>query len=395
MAIVRCIKEHAYDDTVHASCPICSGTNVFVRNNPNSLRLPFEYLQDGYILKSRYIIEKVYEEDFLCITYLALDIQSNTRVLIDELYPLRIGARNCYDTSNISCPGSEEARQFNTAFSLMNKDYSSKKYKFISSPVDCIHENNTVYFIYEYCQWPSLEGFLYARKDELWANEIINMVENIADELILMHEKKKFHGNITAEKALITTSNTIILSRPAYTREMIIKEFKWAAVPFQNSKTTEMVNSYIKEKFSLSVPDGMLNKPKIPVYDFFNMDEKYDVVAFAVLVRGLCEAGVQKGPDGAVFRKDGEKKKKALEFIDNYFVLGLESCSISDFHAQIKNILYTPPSPPNVVKDKNAVCVNIDSEIDSIQKKIKNKRKAVGFIIVLVVILIIIAVNRG
>ena len=158
------------------------------------------HLPVGYILKE-FRIEKILGVGGFGVTYLAIDINLNTKVVIKEFLPKEFSTRKKNSQTIISYS------EFNNdgVYEYLLKKFideakilASIKHPNIVRVVNFFKENNTAYFVMDYIEGESLNEYL-KRKIFLEEEEILSIIIPILEGVKKLHTQKYLHRDIAPD----------------------------------------------------------------------------------------------------------------------------------------------------------------------------------------------------
>jgi serine/threonine protein kinase len=206
----RCLGCFRGIDDSSEVCPYC-GYRQDGSDNPKWILPP------GTILNGKYQIGRSLGEGGFGITYLAWDVNMETRIAIKEYFPANAVSRD------VSSPGGNSIAKNITVGSL-NFDEGLKRYvkeasilsKFFDLPgivsvKDFFYENNTAYFVMEYIDGMSLEKYLETRGGTIGYEEALALMQPVISSLYTIHSNNLLHRDISPDNIMIGNDGQIKL----------------------------------------------------------------------------------------------------------------------------------------------------------------------------------------
>ena len=174
-------------------------------------------LTPGTLLDGKYLVGRTLGEGGFGITYLAWDINMETRVAIKEYYPGNWVSRNV---------ASEEGNLLTTT-TLENKinfEEGLKRYvkeaavlaKFSKLPgivfvKDFFYENGTAYIVMEFIDGVSLRKVLEQKGGKLTSTEALELIKPVIRSLAVIHKNKILHRDISPDNIMIENGGHVKL----------------------------------------------------------------------------------------------------------------------------------------------------------------------------------------
>ncbi len=213
----KCNKEVGADDKF---CPYC-GSKI------NITKVLSDTLQTNTMLKDKYRIERVLEENESCIKYLAQDLTLQFYVIVTEFYPKNYVKRE-RESNQVNVLNETDkslVNQWHNAFldSVRNKT-GAGNLTGISDIKDCFEMNGTAYVVTEWLSGDDLQTFLdrqgyakpndsqYGLKKRIYANAVKQIFEPIIASLSKLHDLGIAYGNISLEDMRFGNNGMLKLS---------------------------------------------------------------------------------------------------------------------------------------------------------------------------------------
>lgn len=179
--------------------------------------MPKWVLQPGTVLNGKYLIGKRLGEGGFGITYLAWDINMETKVAIKEYYPGYLVSRDVTSASGniITKTAGIENEDFQVGLNRYVREASvlSKFFELpgIVSVKDFFYENETAYIVMEYIEGVSLKKYLEQKGGKISANEALKLVEPVISSLAVVHKNKLLHRDISPDNIMLDTKGRVKL----------------------------------------------------------------------------------------------------------------------------------------------------------------------------------------
>ena len=206
----RCLGCFQVVDDSYDVCPYCG-----YKEKENDV--PRWILPPGTILNGKYQVGRSLGEGGFGITYLAWDVNMETKIAIKEYFPANIVSRD-----NTSEGGNHVAQ--NVTVSSLNFDEGLKRYvkeasilaKFFDLPgivsvKDFFYENGTAYFVMEYIDGMSLKDYLSANGGKIGYEEAIALMQPVISSLYVIHQNNLLHRDISPDNIMISSDGQIKL----------------------------------------------------------------------------------------------------------------------------------------------------------------------------------------
>lgn len=194
-------------------CPICGYENNTSNNKKWTLG---NSLIPGTILKGHFLTGKTLGQGGFGITYLALDLNTNSKVAIKEFFPSHLV---CRDLSKERCkviPVSAKDEEvflyglykFKEEAELLATFRHDKNIVSISQ---FFRENNTGYFVMEYIDGISLKEYVKKMKGRVLFPDAVGILEPVMNALISVHQRGLIHRDISPDNISIKSDGTVKL----------------------------------------------------------------------------------------------------------------------------------------------------------------------------------------
>ncbi len=174
-------------------------------------------LMPGTILNGKYLVGRTLGEGGFGITYLAWDINMQTRTAIKEYYPGNMVSRDT--TSGTGNLLTTTAGDRNGDFEVGLKRYVNEaailarffELPGIVSVKDFFYENGTAYIVMEYIDGVSLKKYLEERGGRVPAKEALELIRPLISSLAVIHRNKLLHRDISPDNIMLEHNGTIKL----------------------------------------------------------------------------------------------------------------------------------------------------------------------------------------
>ncbi len=196
------------NDSANA-CPYCG----YMQNADN----PKWILPQGTVLNNKYEVGRMLGEGGFGITYLAWDINMETKIAIKEYFPTSVVSRD------VTAPSGNSVSQ-NITTGPINFEDGMKKYvkeasilsRFFELPgivsvKDFFYENGTAYFVMEYIEGMSLKDYLKSQGGKIGYEEALALVQPVISSLFVIHQNNMLHRDISPDNIMISNDGTIKL----------------------------------------------------------------------------------------------------------------------------------------------------------------------------------------
>ncbi len=214
----------SYTDTLKMKCYGCFKTikdnEVFChycgyRTKDNET--PKWILPPGTVLNGKYEIGRSLGEGGFGITYLAWDINMETKIAIKEYFPTSAVSRDtaATDGNRITKNTTSGSMDFDTGLKRYVKEASilSKFFDLpgIVSVKDFFYENETAYFVMEYIEGMSLKDYLATQNEVIGYEEAIALMQPVISSLHVIHGQHLLHRDISPDNIMIGNDGGIKL----------------------------------------------------------------------------------------------------------------------------------------------------------------------------------------
>ena len=178
-------------------------------------------LAPGTLLKNRYIVGIALGIGGFGITYKCLDTEIGGICAIKEYFPSKFAVRNKLRIASVEEQNIERYNKIMKSFVEEAELVKTFHHRNVITIYDSFFENNTAYYVMEYCDGIDLRRYVnnFARKLEY--DEGINILYQIMNGLEYIHSRGILHRDIAPDNIYITKNNFIkILDFGSARREM-------------------------------------------------------------------------------------------------------------------------------------------------------------------------------
>ena len=200
---MSCMKEIAPDDTI---CPHCSYNALASQTAP--------FLGKGSVISGKYLVGKVESFSVDSITYIGLDMETDTTVSIIEFYPEKIVSRPLGTTEVNIKMGYED--MFRTTLQSFIDLWTDLKetvgFACLPQVTDILLYNATAYAVCRYKDCITLESY-FKEKSPLPTRKAISAFKGILMALKKLHSIGVVHGSISPKSVFVGADGKIHLGR--------------------------------------------------------------------------------------------------------------------------------------------------------------------------------------
>ena len=198
-----CMKEIDPDVTI---CPHCS------YNTLSSQKAPF--LSKGNVISSKYLVGKVESFSVDSVTYIGLDIETDTTVSIIEFYPEKIVSR-AVNTAEVNIKSGYE-EMFRASLQSFIDLWTDLKetvgFACLPQVTDILLYNSTAYAVCKYKDCITLESY-FADRSPLPVRKALTAFKGILMALKKLHSIGVIHGSISPKSVFVGADGRIHLGR--------------------------------------------------------------------------------------------------------------------------------------------------------------------------------------
>jgi len=174
-------------------------------------------LTPGTMLDGKYLVGRTLGEGGFGITYLAWDINMETRVAIKEYYPGNLVSRDVTagEGNSLTTTTLENKADFENGLKRYVKE-AAVLAKFSKLPgivfvKDFFYENGTAYIVMEFIDGVSLKKVLEQRGGKLAPAEALDLIKPVISSLAIIHKNKILHRDISPDNIMIEKGGRVKL----------------------------------------------------------------------------------------------------------------------------------------------------------------------------------------
>lgn len=176
-------------------CPLCG--------NDNSVDNPPQYLRAFTMIQDKYIIGKLISQNGEHALYIAFDIEQKVKVFVKEFAPTVMFTRSQDGAVVIKQQYEAEYKSLMADFYDLHKKLAMVKSNIIVPINEILGENNTVYVIYKYEKYTSLESYINNFGEELTPEETFDLFLPFIESLSVLHKEGIVHCGISPETIFV------------------------------------------------------------------------------------------------------------------------------------------------------------------------------------------------
>ncbi len=196
----RCFCEKPIADK---PCPKCGYKHTPNTVSPNCL-LP------GSLLRNRYIVGVALGVGGFGITYKCLDTKLGGICAIKEYFPANIAMRN--NATKLVSIAEQNIERYNKIMKRFVEEAELVKtlhHRNVITIYDSFFENNTAYYVMEYCDGIDLRRYTNNFSRRLEYDEGMNILYQIMNGLEYIHSKGILHRDIAPDNIYVTKNNSV------------------------------------------------------------------------------------------------------------------------------------------------------------------------------------------
>lgn len=187
-------------------CPYC-GYNTGEAHDPRCL-------PPGTILNGQYLVGKVLGQGGFGITYIALDLNLETKVAIKEYMPDGLVTRTLGENT-VAAYSSSKLEHFEYGMGkFLDEAKMMAKFtdvKSIVSVKNFFKENGTAYFVMDFIEGTNLAQYLQSKGGKIPLYEALDLMTEVIDALAVVHRNGMLHRDISPDNIYLTKDGTIKL----------------------------------------------------------------------------------------------------------------------------------------------------------------------------------------
>lgn len=187
----RCL-EKINDERI---CPLCG--------NDNSTDNPDIYLKAFTMLQDKYIVGKVISCNGEYALYIAFDVEQKRKVIVKEFAPTVMYDRANDGAIKVKTDCEAQYKSLMADFYDLHKKLAVLKNDILVPVHEIIGENNTVYIIYKYDKFITLENYLNNSGEDITHEETFDMFVPFIESLLELHNEGVIHCGISPETIFV------------------------------------------------------------------------------------------------------------------------------------------------------------------------------------------------
>lgn len=171
-----------------------------------------QHLQQNTTLQGgKYRIEGLLGQGGFGITYLAIQVSSNRKVAIKELFLNGVNERSGYSiqvSNSVNNPLFEKQKE---KFKKEAKRIMSLDNEHIVKVYDLFEENNTVYYVMDYLEGESLASKMKREGHPMTESEVMDILPQLLDALSEIHKYQIWHLDIKPANIMLVEKNVVLI----------------------------------------------------------------------------------------------------------------------------------------------------------------------------------------
>lgn len=174
-------------------------------------------LKPGTILNDKYQIGRKLGEGGFGITYLAWDLNMQTKVAVKEYYPEGLASRDVTSESGNTVVTNREDGHDNYQEGMKRyvKEAATLS-KFFDLPgivtvKDFFYENQTAYIVMEFIDGISLKDYLKENGGKIKYDEVLKLLQPVIQSLSVVHKNNLLHRDISPDNIMIDKNGSVKL----------------------------------------------------------------------------------------------------------------------------------------------------------------------------------------
>ena len=196
----RCFSEKPIGDK---PCPKCG-----YKHTPNAVSQ--NCLLPGTLLRNRYIVGVALGVGGFGITYKCLDTKVSGICAIKEYFPANFALRtNATKTVSVAEQNLERYNKIMKRFVEEAELVKSLHHRNVITIYDSFFENNTAYYVMEYCDGIDLRRYTNNFSRKLEYDEGMNLLYQIMNGLEYIHSRGILHRDIAPDNIYVTKNNSV------------------------------------------------------------------------------------------------------------------------------------------------------------------------------------------
>ena len=170
-------------------CPLCG--------NDNSIDNPDIYLKAFTMLQDKYIVGKLISSNGEHALYIAFDVEQKRKVVVKEFAPTVMYDRSPNGTIQVKQEYEPQYKSLMADFYDLHKKLAVMKSDILVPVHEIIGENNTVYIVYKYDKFITLENYLTNSGEDMTYEETLDMFLPFMESLSELHNEGIVHCGIS------------------------------------------------------------------------------------------------------------------------------------------------------------------------------------------------------
>ena len=202
---MNCMNELTQEGGV---CPHCGFDNGKCANSAHQL-------QCGSIIAGTDLIGRALGQGGFGITYIGFDLNLSIRVAIKEYYPEGNVTRDMITQATVLVLSNDKRAQFEAGKDRFVQEarvlarFAGEKG--IVGVRSFFHENGTAYIVMDYIEGETLKSYVAKRGGKLPAEEVLGRIEALFQPLMLVHEAKLLHRDISPDNIMLAKNDSLVL----------------------------------------------------------------------------------------------------------------------------------------------------------------------------------------
>lgn len=193
-------------------CPYCGFSIQKYERNRNAQILP-----PYSILGGRYLVGKVIGEGGFGITYIGVDLETQSRVAVKEYFPVGVVSRDITHKTqtNVTLLGKDSRDYYKSGLESFTAEavnlQSFQGIPGVISSEDFFYENGTAYLVMDYIQGKTLKEYMEERKRPLPEAQALSFIRPVLNALVKVHQLHVIHRDISPENIMIMDDGSTCL----------------------------------------------------------------------------------------------------------------------------------------------------------------------------------------
>lgn len=166
------------------------------------------------ILNGQYLLGKVLGQGGFGVTYIAYDLNLETKVAIKEFMPEGLVTRTL-GVSTVTVYTNEKKVNFEYGMEKFLEEAKMmakfNEVKSIVSVRNFFKENGTAYFVMDFVEGTNLAKYVQDRGGKLPLEEALKFINDVIDALAIVHENAMLHRDVSPDNIYLTKNGTVKL----------------------------------------------------------------------------------------------------------------------------------------------------------------------------------------